>query len=48
MDAAGLLPKPVRIGHSVRWSVEEIKRWIAAGAPCRVEWEARRKAGPWI
>lgn len=45
MDAGGRLPKPVRIGHSVRWSLEEIKRWLAADAPNRDEWEARRKAG---
>jgi prophage regulatory protein len=44
MDAAGKLPKPVRIGGSVRWSLEEIKSWLAAGAPDRDEWEARRAA----
>ena len=42
MDAAGRLPKPVRIGHSVRWSLEEIRAWLAAGAPNRDEWEARK------
>jgi predicted DNA-binding transcriptional regulator AlpA len=45
MDAAGRLPKPIRIGHSVRWSLEEIRDWVAAGAPKRDEWESRRKAG---
>jgi excisionase family DNA binding protein len=44
MDAAGRLPKPVRIGNSVRWSLEEIRAWLAAGAPDRETWEARRAA----
>ena len=44
MDAAGRLPKPVRIGHSVRWSLEEIRAWLEAGAPDRKTWEARRAA----
>ena len=42
MDAAGSLPKPVKIGHSVRWSLEDIKCWLAAGCPRRAEWEARK------
>ncbi len=41
-DAAGKLPKPVRIGGRVVWRVDEIHVWLAAGAPTRDEWEARR------
>jgi excisionase family DNA binding protein len=44
MDAAGRLPTPVRIGHSVRWPLDEIRQWIDAGCPSRDEWEARRAA----
>lgn len=33
MDAAGKLPRPVRFGHAVRWSVREIEGWLAAGRP---------------
>ena len=44
MDAAGKLPKPVKIGHSVRWSPEEIKRWLLADCPRRSDWEARKAA----
>jgi predicted DNA-binding transcriptional regulator AlpA len=43
-DAAGKLPKPLRIGGRVVWSVAEIREWIAAGAPNRDEWEARKAA----
>jgi predicted DNA-binding transcriptional regulator AlpA len=43
-DAAGKLPAPVRIGGRVVWRVDEIRAWLAAGAPCRDEWETRRTA----
>ncbi len=38
-DAAGLIPKPVRIGRSVFWRVDEIREWIVAGCPRREDWE---------
>jgi predicted DNA-binding transcriptional regulator AlpA len=44
MDAAGKLPKPIRIGGSVRWPIAEIEDWLAAGAPSREVWEARVSA----
>lgn len=43
-DAAGKLPKPLRIGGRVVWRVDEIRAWIDAGAPDRESWEARRAA----
>lgn len=43
-DAAGRLPKPLRIGGRVVWRVDEIRAWLAAGAPNRDEWEARKAA----
>ncbi len=43
MDAAGKVPKPVRLGASVRWSVAEIEAWLEAGAPDRSTWEAMRE-----
>lgn len=43
-DAAGRLPRPVRIGGAVRWHLEEIRAWLDAGAPDRAAWEARRTA----
>ena len=42
MDAAGKLPKPIRLGGKVLWSIDELKAWIAAGAPPRDVWEARK------
>jgi prophage regulatory protein len=44
LDAAGKLPKPIRIGGRVVWLLDEIRAWLAAGAPPRAEWEARKRA----
>lgn len=43
-DAAGRVPRPIRIGRSVLWRAEELKAWIAAGCPRRSDWEMRRSA----
>jgi len=38
------LPAPIRIGGSIRWDLEQdIKPWLAAGAPDRKAWEAMKK-----
>ena len=43
LDAAGKLPRPVKIGgRSVRWVASEIEAWLAAGAPDRRTWETLR------
>ena len=41
-DAAGRIPRPMRIGRSVLWRAEELRDWVAAGCPRRMEWEARK------
>ncbi len=33
LRAAGRLPRPVRLGGSVRWRPEDIQAWIADGCP---------------
>jgi len=40
MDAAGTLPRPVKLGRAVRWPVSEVRAWLAAGCPVRETWEA--------
>ena len=40
MHNQGKVPMPVRLGGSVRWRVEELRAWIAAGMPSRREWNA--------
>ena len=41
-DAAGKLPTPLRIGGRVVWIVDDVRAWLAAGAPNRDQWEARK------
>ena len=43
-DAAGKLPKPVKVGGRVLWVLDEIRAWLAAGAPDRATWERIRAA----
>ncbi len=38
-----LVPAPIRIGRSVRWRADEIRRWIGAGCPARDAWERIRE-----
>jgi prophage regulatory protein len=42
LNSSGKIPKPVRIGGAVRWSAAGIADWLAAGAPDRKAWEARK------
>ena len=42
LDSAGKLPKPVRLGRSVRWPVTEIESWLRAGGPDRQRWQAMK------
>ena len=41
-DAAGKLPKPLKIGGRTVWVLSEIRAWLDAGAPDRETWAARR------
>jgi len=43
MAKSGQVPQPVRLGHSVRWNVEELKAWVTAGCPEQKEWERIRR-----
>jgi predicted DNA-binding transcriptional regulator AlpA len=44
MDRAGKLPKPIRIGGSIRWRRDEILLWIDSGCPNRATWARVRDA----
>ena len=39
MDSAQMLPRPIRLGRSIRWPVEEVHNWLKNGAPDRRRWE---------
>ena len=45
--ASGRLPRPVRLGRSVRWRAAELRCWIDAGCPALDRWEAVKGAG-WL
>ena len=43
LNSTGKLPRPVRIGGSVRWNRAEVIRWFSeAGCPDRQTWEAMK------
>jgi len=42
LNSCGKIPAPIRIGGAVRWSGQEIADWLAAGAPDRKTWQARK------
>ena len=33
LRSSGRLPRPVRIGGSIRWRAEDVRQWIAQGCP---------------
>lgn len=39
LHSTGRIPRPIRLGRAVRWSVVELHEWLAAGAPSRDAWE---------
>ena len=45
LNSCGKLPKPIRIGGSVRWSQSTISQWLAIGAPDRRTFEAIQQTG---
>jgi prophage regulatory protein len=42
LNATGKLPRPVRLGGSVRWDRAEIVRWFESGCPNRQTWEVMK------
>jgi predicted DNA-binding transcriptional regulator AlpA len=44
LNSSGRIPKPVRIGGSVRWRESDIHRWIALSCPDRGRFEATMAA----
>jgi predicted DNA-binding transcriptional regulator AlpA len=42
-DYSGKIPAPIKLGARTVWVISEIRAWLAAGAPNRAVWEARKK-----
>lgn len=43
LHSSARLPQPIRFGRAVRWGADELRQWIAAGAPERSRWELSRQ-----
>jgi hypothetical protein len=43
-DAAGKIPRPIKIANCVLWSLRELRQWRDAGCPGRAEWEFLKKS----
>lgn len=39
LHAEGKVPAPVRLGRRVLWRRDELKDWVIADCPGRLEWE---------
>lgn len=37
--SSGRIPRPVRLGRSVRWNRKTLEDWLEAGGPPRDRWE---------
>jgi predicted DNA-binding transcriptional regulator AlpA len=35
-------PRPIRLGKSRRWPLDQVRRWLSTGCPDRATWEAER------
>lgn len=44
MAASGEIPRPLRLGRLRRWSVDELRAWVAASCPSRERWQAMNKS----
>lgn len=44
LNSCGKIPKPIKIGGSVRWISDEIAAWIMASCPDRETWEIMKAA----
>ena len=43
LNSADKLPKPIRLGGSVRWDRDEILTWFKNGCPDRRAWEGQKE-----
>lgn len=43
LNETGNLPRPMRLGGSVKWLRKEIEAFLEAGAPDRESWEAMKE-----
>lgn len=39
LNESGKLPRPIHIGHSLRWRREDVAKWLELGSPDRKAFE---------
>jgi predicted DNA-binding transcriptional regulator AlpA len=44
LHQSGLCPLPIRMGHSLRWRIDELRQWLAAGCPTCERWAEMQDA----
>ena len=44
LNSTGQLPKPIRLGHCVRWRKAELEAFVEAGCPTREKWEGSQRS----
>ena len=42
LRSSGKLPRPVKVGGSIRWRADEVQNWIEDGCPAYAEWELHK------
>ena len=42
LHSSGNIPRPIRLGRSVRWDKKTLEAWLEAGGPPRDRWESMR------
>ena len=45
LNSSGKIPRPIKLGRRTVWVADELRAWLAAGAPERSRWESLRKGG---
>ncbi len=43
LHSAGRVPMPIRFDKRVLWRVEELRLWVQAGCPARIQWEKQKQ-----
>lgn len=46
LDSQGRVPRGFKLGRRRLWDIDELKRWIAAGAPSAERWARMREEKP--
>lgn len=42
LKSRGKIPLPIHLGGRILWNRKELKEWVDAGCPPRLEWENKK------